>query len=244
MNNKLEFDSEFCHVIYMERDNVVFLTWKKFARLDDYREPAIFALNLLNKYPNSNFVVDARNGFEDDKEDVKWGFSVLLPNMAKTDCKYVVFIMQQASDIDDEMDMWTKEFKNYFVVYKVESYEQAIHKINNRLLVNVSYIIKPGKRDEFLEKVREQQIIKASKAEPGNIKYEYYIPADTDNVLFLMEIWANREVQELHGKTEHYKRLQLLKQEYVTHVNITNFMLMYGQINYIDLVTIDLYRYR
>lgn len=29
------------------------------------------ALELLEKYPNSNFVVDARNGFEDEKEDVK-----------------------------------------------------------------------------------------------------------------------------------------------------------------------------
>jgi hypothetical protein len=135
MSNKLYFDSEFCRVGYIESDNVVLLSWKKFARSNDYREPTLFALNLLKRYPLSNFIVDARNGFEDDKEDVKWGFSELLPNMAKTGCKYAVFIIQKAPQIEDEMDMWTKEFGKYFIVFKVESYEQAISKINNHFLL-------------------------------------------------------------------------------------------------------------
>lgn len=67
---KNEFDSEFSNVRYMPEDNIVFLTWKKFCCYDNYRNPTTFALELLRKYPNSNFVVDARNGFEDIKEDV------------------------------------------------------------------------------------------------------------------------------------------------------------------------------
>jgi len=126
----IEFDSEFCNVRYIKNDNVVLLTWKKFAQNDNYRRPTWFASNLLKQYPHSNFVVDARNGFEDDKEDVAWGFSELLPNMATSDCKYVVFIMQKAPDIEEEMDMWTKEFGKYFTVTKVESYEQAIRSVN------------------------------------------------------------------------------------------------------------------
>ena len=130
MNRTLEFDSAFCNVKYIENDNVVLLTWKKYAQSDNYRRPTLFALNLLKQYPHSNFVVDARNGFEDDKEDVAWGFSELLPNMATSDCKYVVFIMQKVPDIEDEMDMWTKEFGKYFAVTKAASYEQAIHNMN------------------------------------------------------------------------------------------------------------------
>jgi quinol monooxygenase YgiN len=223
MNSKLEYDSEHCNVRYIENDNVVFLTWKKFARLDDYRNPTLFALDLLKQYPHSNFVVDATNGFEDDIEDVKWGFSYLLPNMAKTDCKYVVFIMQQADAIQDEMDMWTKEFGKYFAVVKANSFEQAVSKIYNRILVNVRYTIRPGKRDEFLEKVNEQGIIVDSRAEPGNYQYEYYKPVDSDNILFLMEMWVDSKAQEVHGKAEHYQRLQALKKEYVTDVAIQKY---------------------
>lgn len=126
MSSKLEFNSEFCHVQYIESDNIVLLTWKKFARLNDYREPTLFALDLLRRYPQSHFVVDARNGFEDDPADVEWGFTELLPRMAKTDCKFVAFIMEKATEIEEEMDMWTKEFTKYFTVLKAESYEQAI----------------------------------------------------------------------------------------------------------------------
>ena len=124
-----EFDSEFSNVKYMVEDNIVLLTWKKFCCYNDYRNPATFALELLKKYPNSNFVVDARNGFEDEKDDVEWGFSVLLPAMSSTDCKNVVFIMNEVNEIEEEMDMWTKEFMKYFTVKKVTSYEEAVNQI-------------------------------------------------------------------------------------------------------------------
>ena len=124
-----EFDSEFSNVKYMVEDNIVLLTWKKFCCYNDYRNPTTFALQLLKKYPNSNFVVDARNGFEDEKDDVEWGFSVLLPAMSSTDCKSVVFIMNEVNEIEEEMDMWTKEFMKYFTVKKVTSYEEAVNQI-------------------------------------------------------------------------------------------------------------------
>lgn len=121
-----EFDSEYCNVKYMKEDNVVFLAWKKFCSHDDYRKPATFAVELLKKYPCSNFICDARNGFEDDKDDVEWGFSTYLPSMAETDCKVVVFIMNEVNEIEEEMDMWTKEFMKYFTVKRVTSYKEAV----------------------------------------------------------------------------------------------------------------------
>ena len=78
---------------------------------------------------NCRFIVDARNGFEDDKEDVEWGFSVLLPGMAQTTCKNICFIMNEVNEIEDEMDMWTKEFGKYFAVSKALNYQNALDKI-------------------------------------------------------------------------------------------------------------------
>ncbi|WP_040195529.1 hypothetical protein [Candidatus Soleaferrea massiliensis] len=120
------YDSEFCHVEYIKHDNVVFLTWKKFCCFDDYRAPALFASKLLYENPGSHFVIDARNGFEDEKEDVAWGFQVLLPDMAQSSCKTCVFILNEVPTIEDEIDLWSAEFQKYFQVEKVRSYDEAI----------------------------------------------------------------------------------------------------------------------
>ncbi len=95
--------------------------------------------------------------------------------------------------------------------------------MENQLLVNVRYTVKPGKRDEFLLKAEQQGIIAASRAEPGNCGYEYFKPVDSENTLFLMELWADGQAQAAHGQTAHYQRLQLLKQEYVTDVKIEKY---------------------
>ena len=102
--------------------NRVLLIWKKEAKFDNYRKPTTAALELLREN-GCDFVIDARNGFEDEKEDVEWGFSFILPEIAKTGCKTVWFIMTAVNEneIGEEMDMWTAEFMKYFDVKKVDS---------------------------------------------------------------------------------------------------------------------------
>ena len=126
-----EFDSEYCHVQYVEYDNIVFLKWKKYCNSDDYRKPTMHASKLLSEHRKSNFIVDARNGFEDDNADVEWGFKVLLPSMAETECKHVAFIMNEVKEIEEEMDMWTREFMKYFKVHKVISYAEGLEVIRS-----------------------------------------------------------------------------------------------------------------
>ncbi len=121
-----EFDSEYSHVEYIAADHLVLLTWKKFCSKNNYRNPTTFAVDLLMRHPGSHFVVDARHGFEDAREDVEWGISVFLPAMSKTDCKIVVFIMNTVNTIEAEMDMWTKAFTRYFIVKRVTCYSDAV----------------------------------------------------------------------------------------------------------------------
>lgn len=54
-----------------------------------------------------------------------FGRGFFLPAIAKTNCKNVVFIMNLFNTIEDEIYMGTKEFKKYFNIYRVESYQKA-----------------------------------------------------------------------------------------------------------------------
>jgi len=130
INNKTsntEFDSEYCNVKYLENNNTVLLAWKKFACFENYRKPTRFALELMKSHGVKRFIIDARNGFEDEKADVEWGFTWLLPEMSKTDCKTVAFILNEVhDDIEEEMDMWTAEFSKYFKVIKCDGVEKSM----------------------------------------------------------------------------------------------------------------------
>ena len=123
------FDSDFAKSEYIEKDNVVFHTWKKEAHFDDYRKPVEASLEILREHKKSVFIVDARNGFEDAKEDVEWGFSFFLPELKKTGCTIWGFILPEISDIEGEIDLWTKEIEKNFRVIRATSYEEIVKQI-------------------------------------------------------------------------------------------------------------------
>ena len=126
------FESEFAKTEYIEKDGVVFHIWKKEAHFDNYRKPVTESLDLLRENKGSIFIVDARNGFEDVKEDVEWGFEYFLPELKKTGCRIWGFILPEVSDIEGEIDLWTSEIEKNFVVIRAESYEEIIRKAKER----------------------------------------------------------------------------------------------------------------
>ena len=91
------------------------------------------------------------------------------------------------------------------------------------IILNVIYKCRPEMRDEFLEKIMTEGIDAASQAETGNIKYDYYIPADGSNELLLVEKWQNAEALSEHMKRPHFIRLGELKSEFVEDISIDKF---------------------
>ena len=120
------FESEYAKTEYIENDNVVFHVWKKEAHFDDYRDPVKASLEMLREHRNSIFIVDARNGFEDVKEDVEWGFEWFLPELKKTGCRIWGFILPKVSEIEGEIDLWTREVEKNFIVIRAESYDEIL----------------------------------------------------------------------------------------------------------------------
>ena len=122
----MAFESDYAKMKYLEKDNAVFHVWKKEAHLEDYRKPVTESLKMLRDHKGSIFIVDARNGFEDTQEDVEWGFGFFLPELKKTGCRIWGFILPAISEIEGEIDLWTREFEKNFRVVRGESYEDVL----------------------------------------------------------------------------------------------------------------------
>lgn len=93
------------------------------------------------------------------------------------------------------------------------------------LLLNVTYTTKPGKRTAFLKALAQLGVVEKSKQEPGNLKYDYFYPLDSEDQLLLVEIWTDEEALALHTQTEHYQQLQSIKGDYLINASIERFYL-------------------
>ena len=91
------------------------------------------------------------------------------------------------------------------------------------IVLNVSYQCKPGMRDEFLKRIISEGIDTASRGDTGNLKYDYYLPADGGDELLLVERWTDNDALRAHGLQPHLAKLTELKDDYVIHTSIERF---------------------
>ncbi len=91
------------------------------------------------------------------------------------------------------------------------------------IVLNVTYKCKPDMKEEFLEMIMTEGIDVASRSEAGNIKYDYYFPADGSDELLLLEKWKDAAALAEHSTQPHYLRLKELKSEFVNDTIIEKF---------------------
>ena len=100
--------SEYCDVNYNETYNIVFVKWKKFCCMEDYRKPLKFALDIIKQY-KCDYVADTRDGFENIPEDTKWVADYFMPKAAEYACKVIYFIIDENNTLKDELEGQQKD---------------------------------------------------------------------------------------------------------------------------------------
>lgn len=100
--------SEYCDVNYNETYNIVFVKWKKFCCIEDYRKPLKFALDIIKQY-KCDYVADTRDGFENIPEDTKWVADYFMPKAAEYGCRCIYFIIDENNTLKDELEGQAKD---------------------------------------------------------------------------------------------------------------------------------------
>ena len=111
------YQSEFCDVTYLDDLNVVFVKWKKFCCQDDYRNPLLYAIDIMRNHDGCNYVADTRDGFENEQDDTQWVFDVFLPQTALASCKAIFFIIDNDNKLKEELEGQSVELRKKFDVY-------------------------------------------------------------------------------------------------------------------------------
>jgi len=111
------YSSEFSDVTYLEDLNIVLVKWKKFCTQDDYRNPLLFALDIMKNHSDCHYVADTRDGFENEQADTQWLFDVFLPQTALTTCKIIFFIINNDNTLKKELEGQAIELRKLFNVH-------------------------------------------------------------------------------------------------------------------------------
>jgi quinol monooxygenase YgiN len=81
----------------------------------------------------------------------------------------------------------------------------------------------PGMREAFLNAIAAEGLDAACRAEAGNLKYDYYLPAAGGDELLLVERWRDDGALAAHMKQPHFKRLGELKAAYTLDTTIEQY---------------------
>lgn len=84
----------------------------------------------------------------------------------------------------------------------------------------VTYKIKMGMREKFIEEVKSSGIFEKIKNDDGFIRYEYYLCEADPNKLLLIEEWKSEEHQQSHMCTNHMNKYKLIKEKYVNDTDV------------------------
>ena len=97
------YSSRYCDVKYEKDYNVVFVTWKEFCSMDDYRKPLKYALEIIKEH-KCDYVADTRNGFENIDEDTAWVADYFMPKAALLGCECIYFIIDEDNSLKEELE--------------------------------------------------------------------------------------------------------------------------------------------
>ena len=78
--------------------------------------------------------------------------------------------------------------------------------------IYVKFTCAAGKREEFVEGLKEAGIVDAIRAEDGCIQYDYYYSEKDPNELLLIEAWESKEHQQIHIAQPHMEHLRAFKE--------------------------------
>ena len=83
----------------------------------------------------------------------------------------------------------------------------------------------PGKREEYIERLKTEGIVDAVRKEEGCIRYDYYFSENDPDEILLIEAWKSKKHQEIHIEQPHMLRLRELKPNFVLSTQLGEFEL-------------------
>ena len=91
------------------------------------------------------------------------------------------------------------------------------------IMVNIYYTGKPGNARKFAEEMVASGIVQEIRAEPGNLKYEYFFPMEDTQTVLLIDGWKDQASLDIHHASHMMKQIAELREKYDLHMRVERY---------------------
>lgn len=92
------------------------------------------------------------------------------------------------------------------------------------ITVNLYYKGVNGNARKFMEEMEKSGTADAIRAEKGNLRYDYFFPANDPETLLLIDSWENQEAIDTHHASPMMATLAALRDKYDLHMTVERYL--------------------
>lgn len=92
--------------------------------------------------------------------------------------------------------------------------------------IYVRYECLPGKREAYIQRIKDTGVLDAIRGEDGCVLYAYYLSEADPDELLLIEQWQSKAHQQVHMTQPHMDILRQIKGDYVANTTLGQIELM------------------
>lgn len=92
------------------------------------------------------------------------------------------------------------------------------------ITVTIYYRGVNGNAKKFAEEMIADGIVRDIRAEPGNIRYEYFFPLEDSETILLIDSWTDQQAIDLHHASQMMKKIIKLREKYDLHMTVERYL--------------------
>ena len=92
------------------------------------------------------------------------------------------------------------------------------------ITVNLYYRGANGSARAFAGEMESSGIAEAIRREPGNLRYQYFLPMDDPETVLLIDSWTDQAAIDAHHASPMMARLAALREKYDLHMTAERFV--------------------
>ena len=92
------------------------------------------------------------------------------------------------------------------------------------IMVNIYYTGEQGKARAFAEEMESSGTADMIRKEKGNLRYEYFYPANDPETVLLIDCWEDQEAIDVHHASPAMATIASLRNKYNLHMKVERYV--------------------